>query len=167
MIVKELEDGLVPLLIRSPNNRNELGQYRDRYVFNPSSTSPTHLQMYSFLGGLFALTFMTQQTISLKLPPIIWKQIIGDELTLDDLECMDSYSYQMLKNLLEKGSQLSEADFTASIDLNFTTVLSNGEQIQLCKDGKEKKVTKANLQEFVDSVMKARFNESASQVKAI
>ena len=105
--------------------------------------------------------------MSLKLPPIIWKQIIGDELSLDDLECMDSYSYQMLKNLLEKGSQLSEADFTASIDLNFTTVLSNGEQIQLCKGGKEKKVTKANLQEFVDSVKKARFNESASQVKAI
>ena len=105
--------------------------------------------------------------MSLKLPPIIWKQIIGDELSLDDLECMDSYSYQMLKNLLEKGSQLSEADFTASIDLNFTTVLSNGEQIQLCEGGKEKKVTKANLQEFVDSVMSARFNESAAQVKAI
>ena len=59
MLIKELEEGIVPLLIRSPNNRNELGEHRDRYILNPSSTTPSHLQMYSFLGGLIAHSFMT------------------------------------------------------------------------------------------------------------
>ena len=73
----------------------------------------------------------------------------------------------MLVNLLDLGSQLTEAEFSDQINLNFTTVLSNGQQITLCTGGKEKKVSKANLEEFVNSVKRARFNESAAQVEAI
>ena len=59
----------------------------------------------------------------------------------------------MLKNLLDKGSQLTEVEFASQINLEFTTVLSNGEQIELCKGGKDKKVTLANLQEYANSVL--------------
>lgn len=54
-----------------------------------------------------------------------------------------------------------------SIDQNYTTVLSNGEEIALEPDGEFKKVKKANINEFINLVVKARFNESKLQTKAI
>ena len=45
-VVTEMEMGLVPLLIKSPNNRNEHGANRDCFVLDPTSKSPTHLEMY-------------------------------------------------------------------------------------------------------------------------
>lgn len=50
---------------------------------------------------------------------------------------------------------------------NFTTVLSHGEEVELCPGGTEKFVTKENLQEFTDLVIKARFLEAADQMKAV
>ena len=58
----------------------------------------------------------------------------------------------MLNNLKQKGSQLTESEFDSSIDLDFTTVLSNGDQIELCPGGKDIKVTKENLDIYIEQV---------------
>lgn len=51
--------------------------------------------------------------------------------------------------------------------LTFKTILSNGEEINL-KPGEEiETVTKDNLQEYIDLVMKTRFNESKEQIEAM
>lgn len=91
-IVKEMEDGFVPLLIKSPNNRNDHGQNRDCYLLDPASTSPTHLEMFRFLGGFIAFGILSKQPIPLNLTPTVWKQILGQPLTLEDLTQMDAYS---------------------------------------------------------------------------
>jgi len=43
-IADELESGLVALLIKSPNNRNDHGSDRDCFILNPNSKSPSHLE---------------------------------------------------------------------------------------------------------------------------
>ena len=124
--------------------------------------------MFRFLGGLIAHSLiLVKDYWRFKFAPLVWKQIIGDQLTLADLEDMDYFSYQMLNNLKQKGSQLSEAEFSSSIDLNFTTVLSNGVQVELCTNGKDIKVTQANLDQFIEQVTQARLNESAVQIEAV
>ena len=39
----ELMSSAVPLLIKTPNNKNDCGEDREKWMVNPSSTSPSHL----------------------------------------------------------------------------------------------------------------------------
>ena len=71
----------------------------------------------------------------------------------------------MLSNLLNYSQFLSDEDFEG-IGQYFTTALSSGEEVDLCSSGASKKVTKANLDEFVSLVLKARTHETQDQMKA-
>lgn len=51
----ELQSKALPLLIPCPNTVTDKGQNREKFVFNPSATSPTHLGMFEFLGKLMGL----------------------------------------------------------------------------------------------------------------
>ena len=73
---------------------------------------------------------------------------------------IDSFSAQVLMDLREYSSSLSDEEFEATIDLTFTTILSNGDEIELCTGGADKKVLKANVEEFISLVIKARSVEA-------
>lgn len=134
-IVQEMEDGVVPLLIKSPNNRNDHGINRDCFIIDPASTSPSHLEMYRYVGGFIAYAILSKAPIPFNLAPTVWKQILGEKMTLADLESIDAYSSQVLTDLQKYGASLTDEDFEASVDQNFTTVLSNGEEVELCAGG--------------------------------
>lgn len=73
---------------------------------------------------------------------------------------IDAYSAQVLTDMRQHCNTLSEEEFDAAVDLTFTTTLSNGDEIELCKGGAEKKVQKANIEEFITLVIKARQAEA-------
>jgi len=50
-ICEELQNGLTPLLIVTPNGRDESGANRDCYLFSPAARAPVHTNMFRFLGG--------------------------------------------------------------------------------------------------------------------
>ena len=162
-----MEDGLVPLLIKSPNNRNDHGANRDCFILNPASKSPAHLEMFKFLGAFIAFGILSKQPIPLNLAPTVWKQILGQDLNLADLESIDAYSSQVLSDLHQYSAALSEDEFVATVDQNFTTVLSNGDEVVLCEGGDERKVQKSDIDEFISLVVKARSAEANEQNKAI
>ena len=137
-IVDEMEAGLVPLMIKSPNNRNDHGTNRDCYILNPTSTSPAHLEMYKYLGGYIAYGILSKSPIPLNLAPTVWKAILGERMSLSDLESIDAYSSQILTDLQSHGASLSDADFAAGVDQNFTSVLSNGDEVELCDNGQDR-----------------------------
>lgn len=91
-VTKELESEVLPLLIKTANNRNDHGGNRDCYMLNPSSRSPTHLEMYKFFGAFLSFAMMTTAPIPIHLAPGLWKQLLGDELEMADLEGFDAYS---------------------------------------------------------------------------
>ena len=72
-IVSEMEDGLLPMLIKSPNNRNDHGSNRDCFILNPTSTSPAHLEMFKYLGGFIAFGILSKSPVPLNLAPTVWK----------------------------------------------------------------------------------------------
>ena len=53
-----------------------------------------------------------------------------------DLESIDAYSSQVLRDLREHSSQLSDEEFDKEVNLTFTTILSSGEEVKL-KAGEE------------------------------
>ena len=81
-------------------------------------------------------------------------------MQLTDLESIDAYSSQVLTDLKNYSKDLSDQDFNESVDQNFTTVLSNGNEISLVPDGQNRKVKKQDIDEFIDLVVQARFSES-------
>ena len=130
-IAKELESDVLPLLIKTSNNRNNHGDNRDCFMLNPSSRSPTHLEMFKFLGAFLAFAIMSGSPLPIHLAPSIWKQLLGEELEISDLESFDAYSSRVLIDLRDHSSQLTEEEFAKSVKLNFTTILSNGEETSL------------------------------------
>ena len=54
-IMQELEKGIVKLLIQTPNARNKCGFNTDRYVFDPTCTTPIDLKHLNFVGVLFGV----------------------------------------------------------------------------------------------------------------
>lgn len=95
----ELQSAVLPLLIPTQNNKNDHGLYRDCWTINPSSNSPSHLEMFKFFGGLLGMAFRSGHVIDIKLPPIFWKKFIGDPLTLEDLSGSDAYAVQAIRDL--------------------------------------------------------------------
>lgn len=166
-IVTEMEQGLVPLLIKSANNRNDHGSNRDCFVLDPASKSPAHLEMYKYLGAFIAFGVLSKQPVPLNLAPTVWKQILGQPLTLADLESVDTYSAQVLTDLKQHSASLTDEEFSAGVDQNFTTVLSNGDEVVLCPGGEERMVTKDSIDEFISLVLKARSAEASEQTNAI
>lgn len=59
-ICEELQNGLTPLLIVTPNGRDESGANRDCYLFSPAARAPVHTNMFRFLGGLSCVVMMPQ-----------------------------------------------------------------------------------------------------------
>lgn len=49
---EELQNGLTPLLIVTPNGRDESGANRDCFLLNPAAKSSLHMNMFRFLGKL-------------------------------------------------------------------------------------------------------------------
>ncbi len=76
-IVSEMESGFVPLLIKSPNNRNDHGSDRDCFVLDPASKSPAHLEMFKWLGAFIAFGILSKSPVPLNLAPTVWKQMLG------------------------------------------------------------------------------------------
>ena len=166
-VANELESGVVPILIKSPNNRNEHGINRDCYILDSRSNTPAHKVMFNYLGGFLAFSFLTKSPMPLNLAPWVWKQLLHEPVTLSDLEGIDNYSAQVLRDLQNHAQNLSDADFEAGVDQNFTTVLSCGDEVPICEGGEDKQVTKSNINEFINLVIETRRQEAAEQVEAI
>ena len=166
-IVREMESGVVPLLLKSPNNRNEHGPNRDCFIFDCRHKSPTHKTMFKYLGAFLAFAFMSKSPMPFNLAPWFWKQLLEQEVTLADLEGIDAYSAQVLRDLEQFAQSLSAEDFALGVQQTFITVLSSGDEVPLCEGGAERRVTRENLAEFLALVLETRRQEAREQVAAV
>ena len=98
-IAAELEKGVVPLLIRSPNNKNEHGTNRDCFILDSRSKTPAHKFMFKYFGGFLAYAFLSKSPIPFNLAPWVWKQLLQEQVTISDLDGIDAYSAQVLRDL--------------------------------------------------------------------
>lgn len=115
-ISNELQSGVLPLLTKTPNNKNDSGSYRECFILNPHARSPVHLKMFKYFGALLGFSILTKQPLPINMVPFFWKQIRGQTvMTLEDLNSLDSYSYQMLNNMRQYSGFLSDEEFEASI----------------------------------------------------
>ena len=94
--------------------------------------------MYEFIGKFIALTITNKKIIGLKLSSFIWKKIMNEKITLEDMNDYDSEIYRSLK-------WISENDVN---DLMMTFVDTNDEE--LCENGKNIELTNENKDKFLN-----------------
>merc|ERR1711871_309181 len=81
----ELQSPALPLLLPSPNQVNDHGPNRDCWVLNPAASSAKELEFFEFLGKLMGCSIRNKLCISLSLAPFVWKVLVNDEITADDI----------------------------------------------------------------------------------
>lgn len=164
---KELQSHALPLLIKTSNHKNDFGEHRDKWIPCSSATSPSHIQMFEFLGALIGMSIRCSQILNLNFPSILWKKLIDEPLDRSDLNMIDSYCLQMLDGIKNLAQTLPEREFQEYHDQKFVTCLTDGTEIGLVPGGKNKILTQDNAHDYVELVMNARLNEFDKQMRAI
>ncbi|EAR96982.2 HECT domain and RCC1-like domain protein (macronuclear) [Tetrahymena thermophila SB210] len=151
------------LLLPSTNNLSKLGDARDKYVVNPSAKSSYQLQLFEFLGVLMGTCVRTGTHLTLDLPQILWKQLVGEEITLEDLEEVDRPVFDMIKFI----DSCEKTVFQESFFETYTTTLSDLSTVELKKNGSKINVTYEDRQDYIARVVEAKIRESSLQIQAI
>jgi len=164
----ELQSSILPLFIPSPNQKNESGIGREKWIVNPSAKTTTHLDMYKYFGGLIGYAMRTGEFLNLDLPSIFWKKLLDVQVDRKDLESIDRYTIQCLDDIININKKgISESNFSFVVERKFTTCLSDGSEVELMKEGKDTEVTYSNRIKYCELVEKVRLDESNLQIKAI
>ncbi|XP_077988697.1 putative E3 ubiquitin-protein ligase HERC1 [Glandiceps talaboti] len=166
---QELETGIVPLLIPTPNSSSDAGQNRDRFIFKPSSSTEEQLSMFKFLGILFGVAIRTKKPLDLHLAPMVWKQLCGMPLTADDLEEVDLLFMQSLRGIKDiDRSGVTEDTFHEVIPLEtFECQSADGEFVPVVPGGRSLPLTFHNRKEYVERALRYRLHEMDCQVAAV
>ncbi|KAG3262427.1 HECT and RLD domain containing E3 ubiquitin protein ligase 2, transcript variant X1 [Ictidomys tridecemlineatus] len=161
-ICEELQNGLTPLLIVTPNGRDESGANRDCYLFNPAARAPVHSSMFRFLGVLLGIAIRTGSPLSLNLAEPVWKQLAGMSLTIADLSEVDKDFIPGLMYI--RDNEATSEEFEA-MSLPFTVPSASGQDIQL--SSKYTHITLDNRAEYVRLAINYRLHEFDEQVAAV
>ncbi|CAH0390181.1 unnamed protein product [Bemisia tabaci] len=153
----ELENGSLPLLIPTPNGRDEAGANRDCFLLNPDAKTPLHQRMFKFLGILMGIAIRTGNPLSLNLAEPIWKLLAGTPLTLADLTEIDR---DYLPGLLCIRDMSSD-----NLELPFSTPSSSGHDIHL--SSKHQQITPSNKMEYIRLALDFRLKEFDTQIAAV
>lgn len=153
------------LLCPTPNTVNKQGEAKDKYTLTPAAKSTTELLLYEFLGILMGCCIRTGVRFSLDLPALIWKQIVGEPLTLADLEEVDKSVVGMLQYIIQP--QLTAEEFNSVFTETFTALLSDMSSVELLPGGNSVPVTYERRKEYAELLLRARLAESELQCQAV
>uniref|UniRef100_A0A3B3D0M2 E3 ubiquitin-protein ligase HERC2 n=1 Tax=Oryzias melastigma TaxID=30732 RepID=A0A3B3D0M2_ORYME len=158
---EELQNSLTPLLIVTPNGRDESGANRDCFLLNPAAKSPLHMGMFRFLV-LLGIAIRTGSPLSLNLAEPVWKQLAGMSLTIADLSEVDKDFIPGLMYI--RDNEATSEEFEA-MTLPFTVPNASGQDIQL--SSKYSHITLENRAEYVRLAINYlhEFDEQVSAVR--
>ncbi|XP_021933596.1 probable E3 ubiquitin-protein ligase HERC1 isoform X3 [Zootermopsis nevadensis] len=166
---QELISGAVPLLVPTPNATNDTGYNRDRYLLNPTLCSAMHLSWFKFLGILFGVAVRTKKPLAVPLAPYVWKLLVGEPVSIDDLEETDSLYAQSLRGIRDiHQSGVTEATFHEVIPLEcFEGTSCTNQLVPIVAGGRSIPLTFHNRLLYVEQAVYFRLHELDLQVAAV
>jgi hypothetical protein len=152
----ELQSRVLPLLIPSPNARQETGANRDKWIVNPGCHD---LDMYRFVGRLMGVALRSKIYLNLALPSIVWKTLVQEPLTEADLEDVDGAAVSLAAAVRRKDPAI-----LSSVPV-FTCLLGDGvTEAELGPGGKHRMLTEEGVSEWARLMVKARLHEADRQL---
>jgi len=138
------------------------------HVLNPGASTDVQLKMMQFLGALMGMSFRSGILLDLNISRLVWKQIVGDEVTKDDLRDVDLIFVQELERIQKQSTVLSDEEFATEFkDYTMSTMLSNDEVVDLTENGRTIPLARDKAVLFCEKALAARLEESKAQVAAL
>lgn len=112
-ICTELQSNTLSLFINVPNGQHNVGLNRDKYIPRSSSNSATQLSMYTLLGKLIGSAMRNDHPLALNFPSLLWKPLVGETPTVQDLKDIDVMCTNILDALrnIDKEKDINPDDF--------------------------------------------------------
>lgn len=105
----DLHSTTLPLFTLCPNARAEAGENRDKWVPASLPSDPslrtTYLHAYEFIGQMMGVALRSQNYIPFNLPSIVWKSLVGTEVTQEDVRLIDLLSFNILTEIRNLSEQ--------------------------------------------------------------
>ncbi|KAJ1527956.1 hypothetical protein ONE63_007889 [Megalurothrips usitatus] len=158
----ELQNGSLPLLIPTPNGRDDAGTNRDCFLLNPGARSPLHMDMFRFLGVLMGVAVRTGNPLSLNLAEPVWKQLAGEQLTPADLTEVDR---DYVPGLLCIRDMSPDEKLFQTLEIAFSTPSASGVEMPL--SSRHRRITPENRYEYIQLALNYRLHEFDHQVAAV
>ncbi|XP_063244096.1 E3 ubiquitin-protein ligase HERC2 isoform X2 [Bacillus rossius redtenbacheri] len=158
----ELQNGSLPLLIVTPNGRDEAGTNRDCFLLNPMARSSLHMNMFRFLGVLMGIAIRTGSPLSLNLAEPVWKQLAGMSLTPADLTEVDR---DYVPGLLCIRDMEPDDKVFQTLEMPFSTPSAFGNEVSLST--RYRRIMPENRLEYVKLALNYRLHEFDEQVQAV
>lgn len=145
-----------PLEMQSPDLPLLLPAEDDKFVPVPQQPAcKLHLEMFSFVGKLIGIALRCKVTMQLDFPSRMWKFLVDEPLKQDDVAEVAEDIFTKVDHALE---QLGDGDEVT--ELNWTTTLSDGKEIDVRPDGHRLEVIVEHARDFVRCAINARLTES-------
>ena len=119
------------------------------------------------MGNLIGISLRTKQLMSIELCSAIWKTIVGDKITAEDVEAVDSEFMNALKQVKEYKESDGKEDFVYLFGLTYSVADSAGNDVELIPSGSQVSVTFENRLHYYDLALDYRLNEWKQAAEAI
>lgn len=144
------------ILINSKNKEGDAALGKENYSLNPQLCSSSDLAHLNFLGVLMGVCMRTNTVLSIELPTIFWKSLVGQKIDINDLAAWDSGLLSTLKNILNCDKETFEYTFEG---LKFTIALSDDREVPVEEGGEDRERTFENRFEYVKKALITRMKE--------
>ena len=166
--IEDLFSDRIDLFIPSPNSQGEEKNDDVVYLPNPKyRESSDALAMYGFVGNLIGISLRTKQLMSFELCSAIWKTIVGDAVTSEDVESVDRAFINTLNQVRDFEQSGDAEDFQYLFGLTFAVPDSAGNEVELIPSGAQVSVSFENRAKFVQLALDYRLNEWKQAAEAI
>uniref|UniRef100_A0A5K3EZU1 HECT domain-containing protein n=1 Tax=Mesocestoides corti TaxID=53468 RepID=A0A5K3EZU1_MESCO len=120
-------------------------------------------EMFTMVGALCGLAIYNSIIVDLTFPTALFKKLLDEEPTLDDLKELDPVVANSLQQLLD----YEEPDLEDTFALTFEVIVDNYgavKHVPLIPSGGDVAVTQENKHKFVEKYVDYKFNRSCSSV---
>ena len=159
----EIMSGVLPLLRPTSNNLARIEPGMDCYQLNEKSTEPYMLKKFTFLGYFLGWSLRNMGGLAIDLPIPFWRRLCngskGYVYTVQDVREFDLFRAEMLSNIKKSAESMqSDEEFSVVFDgytfeASFDSS-SDAKVVELCPNGSQIQLTRANALEFIDLYLK-------------
>ena len=171
-ICSELQSDYLNMFIKTPNHKHDIGLLRDKFIPNPQATRDINEKTYEFLGKIMASAITSGEALDLNFHPVVWKALLGNEISFYEYENIDYTFFSLINNLEKELKNYEENKNSVEkledlYKLNFVIKNSSEDDIELKPNGEKIEVDFNNLKEYISLSKKMRANEFIAQINFI
>ena len=114
--------------------------------------------------------------LDLKFPILLWKQLLKEQITIEDIEAIDIQSFTIINEMEKNIEQIKSIDTDNDIDYLFSSIMSElrfdvvssaGQTYELIPGGTDIPITAENFKEYCTCYRQYRLNEFNRQIEFI